>query len=97
MADTLSYRIFPVKYQKAIVDTEVTTIIMETAEAITERYAIEMKAIGADKDHIHLLCSAHPKVPQAELCKYLRASLLEKYFKKTHAEKEALGRLVLDK
>ena len=37
MADTLSYRIFPVKYQKAIVDTEVTTIIMETAEAITER------------------------------------------------------------
>jgi hypothetical protein len=36
-----------------IVDTEVTTIIMETAEAITERYAIEMEAIGTDKDHIH--------------------------------------------
>ena len=45
--------VFPVKYRKAILDNEVTTIIMETAEAITERYAIEMEAIGVDKDHIH--------------------------------------------
>ena len=52
--------VFPVKYRKALLDNEVTKIITETAEGITERYAIEMEAIGTDKDHIHLLCNAHP-------------------------------------
>jgi len=55
------HRVFRVKYRKAILDTEVTTIIMETAEAITEPYAIEMEAIGTDKYHIHLLCKVHPR------------------------------------
>ncbi|MFO8164256.1 MAG: hypothetical protein R6T98_06965 [Desulfatiglandales bacterium] len=39
-------------YRKAIFDTGVTTIIMKPAEAITERYAIEMEAIGTDKNRI---------------------------------------------
>jgi len=49
-----------VKYRKALLDNEVTKIITETAEGITEQYTIEMEAIGIDKDHIHLLCNAHP-------------------------------------
>lgn len=53
---------FPVKYRKALSDNEVTKIIIKTAKGITECYAIEMEAIDTDKDHIHLLCSAHPKV-----------------------------------
>jgi len=42
-------------------DDEVTQIIVETAEAIQERYSIDMEAVGCDKNHIHLLGSAHPK------------------------------------
>jgi len=41
---------------------EVKKIIIETAIGIEERQAIEMEAIGCDRDHIHLLCSAHPKI-----------------------------------
>jgi hypothetical protein len=41
-----------VNYRKAIFDTGVTIIIKETAEAITEGYAIEMEAIGTDKNRI---------------------------------------------
>ena len=54
--------VFPVKYRIALIDRDVTCIIKETATGISERYAIAMEAIGCDKDHIHLLCSAHPKM-----------------------------------
>ncbi len=53
---------FPVKYRKSLLDSEVTEIIKETSEGIAERYSIEMEAIGCDSDHIHLLCGAHPKI-----------------------------------
>ena len=54
--------VFPVKYRKALLDKVVIKIIEETAEGIQERYAIEMEALGMDKNHIHLLSSAHPKI-----------------------------------
>ena len=54
--------VFPVKDRKALLDEAVTTIIPETAAEIAERFLIEMEAIGTDQNHIHLLCSAHPKV-----------------------------------
>ena len=54
--------VFPVKYRKSLLDEVVTTVIQETAAEIAERFPIEMEAIGTDKHHIHLLCSAHPKV-----------------------------------
>jgi putative transposase len=57
------YLVFPVKYRKALLDKEVTTIIQETAAEIAARFPIEMEAIGTDKNHIHLLCSAHPQCP----------------------------------
>ncbi len=56
------HKVFPVKYRKALLDEAVTTIIQETAAEIAERFPIEMEAVGTDKNRIHLLCSAHPKV-----------------------------------
>ena len=53
--------VFPVKYRKALLDEQVTATIKETAMGIEERYDIEMERIGCDQDHIHLLCSFHPK------------------------------------
>lgn len=58
--------VFPVKYRKAL-DEAVTTIIQETAAAIVDRFPIEMEAVGTDMDHIHLLCSAHPKMAQGRM------------------------------
>jgi putative transposase len=54
--------VFPVKYPKTLLDSEITNILQETAEGIAERYPIEMEAIGCDKDHIHLLFGAHPEM-----------------------------------
>jgi putative transposase len=78
-----------VKYRKAILDTEVTTIIIETAEAITERYAIEMEAIGADRDHIHLLLSAHPKVAPGRIVRiFTSITALEVFRRKLTVKRE---------
>jgi len=50
----------------------VIKIIEETAEGIQERYAIEMEALGMDKNHIHLLSSAHPKISPGEIVRIFR-------------------------
>ncbi len=53
--------VFPVKYRKALVNKQIEQKIKEISIAIEERYAITMESIGLDEDHIHILCSAHPK------------------------------------
>lgn len=55
-----------------MLETEVKTIIIETAEAITERYAIAMEAIGADRDNIHLPLSANPKIAPGSMLQILK-------------------------
>jgi len=82
--------VFPVKYRKALLDKEVTTIIMETAEALTERYAIEMEAIGSDRDHIHLLCSAHPKVAPGRIVQIFKTITAREIFRKKPTVKREL-------
>jgi len=84
--------VFPVKYRKALLDNEVTKIITETAEGITERYAIEMEAIGIDKDHIHLLCSAHPKVASGIIVQIFKSiTAREIFLRKPTVKKELWG------
>jgi len=82
--------VFPVKYRKATLDTEVTNIIMETAEAITERYAIELEAVGTDKDHIHLLCSAHPKVAPGRIVQIFKSITAREIFRRKPTVKREL-------
>ena len=54
--------VFPVKYRRALLRPEVEAELVRIGVEINERYDIEIEQIGADKNHIHLLCSAHPKI-----------------------------------
>ena len=82
--------VFPVKYRRALVDAEVTTIIQETAEGISDRYAIEMEAIGCDKDHIHLLCGAHPKVAPGRIVQIFKSITAREIFRRKPSVKKQL-------
>jgi putative transposase len=62
----------------------------ETTEAITERYAIQMEAIGADRDHIHLLCSAHPKVAPGRIVQIFKTITARAIFRKKPTVKREL-------
>ena len=60
----------------------VIKIIEETAEGIQERYAIEMEALGMDKNHIHLLSSAHPKILAGEIVRIFKSITVRKVFRR---------------
>ena len=84
--------VFPVKYRRALLDEEVTEIVQQTAEGIAERYAIEMEAIGCDKDHIHLLCGAHPKVAPSKIVQIFKSITVREIFsRKPSIKKELWG------
>ena len=82
--------VFPVKYRKALIDEQVTDIIKETASGIAQRYAIEMEAIGCDKDHIHLLCGAHPKIAPGRIVQIFKSITAREIFKRKPSVKKAL-------
>ena len=84
------HMVFPVKYRKALIDEQVTDIIKETASGIAQRYAIEMEAIGCDKDHIHLLCGAHPKIAPGRIVQIFKSITAREIFKRKPSVKKAL-------
>ncbi|SAL54710.1 Transposase IS200 like protein [Caballeronia udeis] len=59
--------VFPVKYRKTLLDEEMVQIITETAREISKRYDMEFERIGCDGNHIHLLCTAHPKIAPGQI------------------------------
>ena len=65
--------VFPVKYRKALLLTEVVKIIKETAIGIQERYEIEIEAMGMDSDHIHVLCGGHPKLSPGQMVQIFKS------------------------
>lgn len=74
--------VFPVKYRKALLDEMVAKIIEETAEGIQQRYAIEMEALGMDKNHIHLLSPAHPKISPGEIARIFKSITAREIFRR---------------
>ena len=60
----------------------VIKIIEETAEAIQKRYAIEMEALGMEKNHIHLLSNAHPKISLGEIVRIFKSITAREIFRR---------------
>ena len=73
-----------------MLDEVVTTIIQETAAEIAERFPIEMEAIGTDQNHIHLLCSAHPKVAPGRIVQIFKSITAREIFRRKPAVKRVL-------
>ena len=82
--------VFPVKYRKALLDEVVTAIIEGTAAGIAERFPIKMKAMGTDKNHIHLLCSAHSKMAPGRIVQMFKSITARDNFRRKPAVKRVL-------
>ena len=82
--------VFPVKYRRALLDEAVVKIIVETAVEISERYDIEFEQIGCDRDHIHLLCSAHPKVAPGQIVRVFKSITAREIFRRKPSMKRVL-------
>ena len=75
--------VFPVKYRKALLSTEVEKAIVEIAREMGERYEIEFEQMGCDRDHIHLLCSFHPKYSIGEVVRKFKSIRRESCLRNT--------------
>jgi putative transposase len=53
--------VFTVKYRKALLRGEIERSLYDISHEFAERYEFETEKLGADIDHVHLLCSFHPK------------------------------------
>jgi putative transposase len=82
--------VFPVKYRKVLLEEDVVEIIKETACGIEERYAIEFESLGMDKDHIHILCGAHPKVAPGEIVRIFKSITAREVFRRKPEVKREL-------
>jgi putative transposase len=82
--------VFPVKYRKALLDEDVIGIIRDTAVGIEERYEIIVEALGMDKDHIHVLCSGHPKLSIGRIVQIFKSITAREIFLKKPSVKAAL-------
>jgi len=71
-----------VKYRRGLLDEEVVQIITQTVVGISERYDIEFERIGCDRDHIHLLCSAHPKVAPGQIVRVFKSITAREIFRR---------------
>ena len=82
--------VFPVKYRRGLLDGGVVEIITQTAMEIQERYDIEFEQIGCDRDHIHLLCSAHPKVAPGQIVRVFKSITARELFRRKPGLKREL-------
>ena len=73
--------VFPVKYRKALLNASITQSLKNITHQIHERYAIDIEQLGVDKDHIHLLCSAHPKYAPGQLVRLYKSVTARHLFK----------------
>lgn len=82
--------VFPVKYRKALLNPSVEKKLKEVAGEIGERYEIGIEQIGADQDHIHLLCSFHPKYAGGQIVRIFKSITAKELFKSFPALKGEL-------
>ena len=82
--------VFPVKYRKALLSGAVAQAIKDIALGIQERYEVEIERIGCDRDHVHLLCSAHPKYAPGQLVRVFKGITARELFKRFPMLKEEL-------
>ena len=83
---SLNYHLVPVvKYRRKVITAQITDRLKEIFLYIQPSYNITLKERNHDKDHVHILFSAHPK---SELTKFLNTykSASSRLIKKEYPE-----------
>lgn len=61
---------------------EITAEIRVIAMELGERYEIDFEQLGYDENHIHILCSFHPKYSIGEMVRKFKSITARELFKK---------------
>lgn len=74
--------VYPVKYRKALLHEEIVKEIKAITDKLRERYELEFEQLGCDEDHIHILCSFHPKYNIREVVRKFKSITVRELFRK---------------
>ena len=73
--------VFPVKYRKSLLEKKIEIELVRIVHEIEIRYDLEMEKMGADQNHIHLLCSFHPKYSIGQVVRLYKSITAKQLFK----------------
>lgn len=74
--------VFPVKYGKALISEPTVQAIKVIAHQIAERYELDIEELGCDINHIHLLCSFHPKYSGGQIVRLFKSITAQQLFQR---------------
>ena len=79
-----------VKYRKSLLSRKVEQAIIEALRGIKERYAIEIREIGFDQNHVHILCRFLPKYSGGQVIRVIKSISAKRVFKEAPEIEEEL-------
>ncbi|NCS72498.1 MAG: IS200/IS605 family transposase [Candidatus Magasanikbacteria bacterium] len=71
----------PIKYRKILLSEPIVHKIKEIAVEIEDRFEITFDTMGADSNHIHLLCSFHPKYSGGDVVRIFKSITAREVFR----------------
>ena len=74
--------VFTVKYRKALLRGDIERSLYDISQGFAERYEFEIEKLGADLDHVHLLCSFHPKYAIGQTVNLYKSTTAKHLFKR---------------
>ncbi len=75
--------VFPIKYRKVMITSEIFEELKIIFNEISKRYYLHFQAIGTDQDHLHILVEAAPRYSPStvmQICKSITAKEIFKRF-----------------
>jgi len=82
--------VFVVKYRRALLRPDVEAELVRLSHEIAERYEFGIETLGADRNHVHLLCTAPPKVAPSEIVRIYKSLTTVQLFRALPSLKQEL-------
>ena len=82
--------VFTVKYRRALMTPEVVAELTRISLEIQERREFQIETLGADKNHVHLLCAAPPQIAPGAIVRIYKSITARELFKALPALRKEL-------
>ena len=86
----LYHLVCPTKYRRAVVSTEVDSVLREVCLDIANRYEIVFLEIGMDKDHVHFLIQSVPNYSPSQIARIVKSLTAREVFRRVPLVKKSL-------
>ena len=86
----LYHLVCPCKYRRAIVTTEVDSVLKGVCFDIASRYEITFLEIGSDRDHVHFLIQSVPSYSPTKVAQIIKSITAREVFSRVPSVKKQL-------